>query len=47
LLELTRREGEFVITDSLLWDADKRVFTPLAQYRRSLERFCAGTTAAP
>jgi hypothetical protein len=47
LLEWTRREGEFVITDSLLWDVDKRVFTPLAQYRRSLERFCAGTTPAP
>ena len=46
LLELTRHEGEFVITDSLLWDADKRSFTALAQYRRSLERFCAGTAPA-
>ena len=47
LIEFTRREAEFVITDSLLWDVDKRAFTPLAQYRRSLERFCAGTTPAP
>lgn len=47
LLELTRREAEFVVTDSLLWDVDVRSFTPLAQYRRSLERFCAGATPAP
>jgi hypothetical protein len=47
LLEFTRREGEFVSTDSLLWDVDKRVFTSLAQYRRSLERFCAGAEPAP
>jgi hypothetical protein len=46
LLEFTRREAEFVITDSLLWDVDARSFTPLAQYRRSLERFCAGATPA-
>lgn len=47
LLELTRRDGEFAITESLLWDADKRGFMPLAQYRRSLERFCAGAAPAP
>jgi len=46
LLEFTRREAEFVITDSLLWDVDARSFTPLAQYRRSLERFCAGAAPA-
>ncbi len=46
LLEFTRREAEFVITDSLLWDVDARSFTPLAQYRRNLERFCAGATPA-
>ncbi len=46
LLEFTRREAEVVVTDYLLWDAEQRTFAPLAQYRRSLERFCAGATAA-
>ncbi|MGH8310978.1 MAG: hypothetical protein ACRETX_14430, partial [Steroidobacteraceae bacterium] len=46
LLEFTRREAEIVVTDYLLWDTKQRSFAPLAQYRRSLERFCAGATPA-
>ena len=46
LLEFTRREAEVVVTDYLLWDTEQRKLAPLAQYRRSLERFCDGTTAA-
>ncbi len=44
LLEFTRRDAEAVVTDYLLWDPEQRKLAPLAQYRRSLERFCAGTT---
>jgi hypothetical protein len=40
LLEFTRREAESVVTDYLLWDTEQRRLAPLAQYRRSLERFC-------
>lgn len=40
LLEFTRREDGSVVTDYLLWDGTRRSFTLLAQYRRSLERFC-------
>jgi hypothetical protein len=40
LLEFTRREAEFAVTEYLLWDTEQRRFAPLAQYRRSLERFC-------
>jgi hypothetical protein len=42
LLEFTRLETEAVVTDYLLWDTEQRKFTPVAQYRRSLERFCDG-----
>jgi hypothetical protein len=42
LLEFTRREAESVVTDYLLWDTEQRRLAPLAQYRRSLERFCSG-----
>ena len=45
LLEYTRREGDSVVTDYLLWDPGQHAFSALAQYRRSLERFCAA--AAP
>lgn len=41
LLEYTHREGDGVVTDYLLWDATQRRFSTLAQYRRSLDRFCA------
>jgi hypothetical protein len=41
LLEFTRRDEESVVTDYLLWDAVRRDFTLLAQYRRNVERFCA------
>lgn len=44
LLEFTRREAEAVVTDYLLWDPEQRKLAPLAQYRRSLERFCVGAT---
>ncbi len=44
LLEFTRREAEVVVTDYLLWDTEQQRLAPLAQYRRSLERFCAGAT---
>ena len=40
LLELTRPQGETVVTDYLLWDIERRAFNPLAQYRRSTARFC-------
>jgi hypothetical protein len=43
LLEHTRRDGATVITDYLLWDTAQRSFTTLAQYRRSLERFCGSS----
>jgi hypothetical protein len=43
LLEHTHREGGLVITDYLLWDVGQRSFTTLAQYRRSVERFCDAT----
>ncbi len=46
LLEFTHREAVDVVTDYLLWDAEQGRFAPLAQYRRSLERFCAGATPA-
>ena len=45
LLEFTRRDAEFVVTDYLLWDTEQRRLAPLAQYRRSLERFCNGASA--
>ena len=44
LLEYTRREGESVVTDYLIWDPAQHAFSALAQYRRSLERFCAAAT---
>jgi hypothetical protein len=44
LLEFTRRDAEFVVTDYLLWDTEQRKLAPLAQYRRSLERFCNGVS---
>ncbi|HSD73268.1 MAG TPA: hypothetical protein VLB75_00775 [Steroidobacteraceae bacterium] len=44
LLEFTRLEAEAVVTDYLLWDGEQRKLAPLAQYRRSLERFCDGAT---
>ena len=44
MLEYTRREGESVVTDYLLWDPAQHTFSALAQYRRSLERFCAAAT---
>ena len=47
LLEYTRREGETAVTDYLLWDPAQRTFSVIAQYRRSLARFCATPTAAP
>lgn len=40
LLELTRRDAESIVTDYLLWDATRRSFSTLAQYRRNAERFC-------
>jgi hypothetical protein len=40
LLEFTRRDAEFAVTDYLLWDTEQLKLAPLAQYRRSLERFC-------
>lgn len=40
LLEVTRREAGSIATDYLLWDAARRSFTSLAQYRRNPERFC-------
>jgi hypothetical protein len=43
LLEHTHRDGTAVITDYLLWDVAQRSFTQLAQYRRSVERFCGST----
>lgn len=46
LLEVTRRDAEFVVTDYLLWDGEQRRFAPLTQYRRSLERFCDGASAS-
>ncbi len=45
LLEYTRREGENAVTDYLLWDTTQHSFSTIAQYRRSIERFCA--SAAP
>jgi hypothetical protein len=42
LIEATRLETETVVTDYLLWDAELRKLAPVAQYRRSLERFCDG-----
>ena len=47
LLEYTRREGESAVTDYLLWDTAQRNFSVIAQYRRSLTRFCASTPATP
>ncbi len=40
LLELTRRDAETIVTDYLLWDAARRSFSTLAQYRRNPDRFC-------
>lgn len=45
LLEYTHREGENAVTDYLLWDTTQRSFMTIAQYRRSLERFCASATS--
>jgi hypothetical protein len=50
LLEFTRLQGESVVTDYLLWDAERGALNPLAQYRRSAARFCGDKTpeeAAP
>ncbi|HZF26107.1 MAG TPA: hypothetical protein VEZ88_07575 [Steroidobacteraceae bacterium] len=47
LLEYTRREGESAVTDYLLWDTGQRSFSVIAQYRRSLARFCAAPAATP
>jgi hypothetical protein len=47
LLEYTRREGEDVVTEYLLWDPAQMSFSVIAQYRRSLSRFCAATQAPP
>jgi hypothetical protein len=41
LLEYTRRDGDNAVTDYLLWDPVQRSFSTIAQYRRSIERFCA------
>ena len=43
LLEFTHHDDETIVTDYLLWDAERHTFTTLAQYRRNLERFCGGT----
>jgi hypothetical protein len=40
LIELTRRDAGSVVTDYLLWDATRRNFSTLAQYRRNAARFC-------
>jgi hypothetical protein len=45
LLEFTRREAELAVTDYLLWDTEQLTLAPLAQYRRSLERFCNGAAS--
>jgi hypothetical protein len=45
LLEFSRREAEFAVTDYLLWDTEELTLAPLAQYRRSLERFCNGAAS--
>ena len=45
LLEFTRRQGDAVVTDYLLWDGERGSFSPLAQYRRSAARFCGAGSA--
>ena len=46
LLEFTRRDADFVVTEFLLRDTEQRRLAPLAQYRRSVERFCHASAAA-
>lgn len=45
LMEYTRRDGDSVVTDYLLWDVERRDFSVLVQYRRSLEHYCIGPPA--
>jgi hypothetical protein len=46
LLEFTRREADFAVTEYLLWDTEHHRLAPLAQYRSSLERFCSAAAAS-
>jgi hypothetical protein len=45
LLEYTHQDGDTVVTDYLLWEGERRAFRAIAQYRRSVERFCSDSAS--